>query len=288
MEGLASVMKEPARWYRESIEVELCRTTKRMKARMAFTLIELLVVIAIIGILAALLLPVLSKAKSAAHSAVCMSNLRQQAVAIRIYVDDYAFYPAGQLHLRIDGAEFLSIEFYSFLEPYIGGAIEILRCPAAASEFAYSTNDLAEPIYLRKRSYGVNRFGTSPVAPPSYGLFKHSFILDPPPSYHFAPESSVVAPGSFIMVGDSQADGWFDFGIAPYTRNLDRQRQHWPGDRHSKGANILFADGHVERRPLRAWLKRDVATRSLWNRDNQPHEETWLPNEEEIIERLFQ
>jgi prepilin-type N-terminal cleavage/methylation domain-containing protein len=54
-----------------------------------FTLIELLVVIAIIGILAALLLPSLAKAKSAGRRAACISNLRQVGVGIHMYADDH-------------------------------------------------------------------------------------------------------------------------------------------------------------------------------------------------------
>ena len=68
-----------------------------------FTLIELLVVIAIIGILAAMLLPALSRAREKGRSAVCVSNLRQIYLGVRLYTDDNNGYMPGSSIDQPDG-----------------------------------------------------------------------------------------------------------------------------------------------------------------------------------------
>lgn len=65
----------------------LIRVESRLKNR-AFMLVELLVIIAILGILAAILLPAVSRAKSAAHKAVCINNQRQIDIARQLYTND--------------------------------------------------------------------------------------------------------------------------------------------------------------------------------------------------------
>ena len=67
-----------------------------MRRRKGFTLIELLVVIAIIGILAAMVFPVFARARESARKAVCLSNVKNIALAIQMYLNDYnAFFPIG-------------------------------------------------------------------------------------------------------------------------------------------------------------------------------------------------
>lgn len=71
-----------------------CRKGEKAVARHAFTLIELLVVIAIIAILAAMLMPVLSRAQETSKKIACMNNLKQLGLAAQLYVtDNHSFYP---------------------------------------------------------------------------------------------------------------------------------------------------------------------------------------------------
>ena len=92
------------------------------RRRAGFTLIELLVVIAVVAILAALLLPALSRARIAADNTVCRNNLRQYALALGMYADDYGYYPPCDFNetnpAPVAGGSGPYILWHVRLEPY--------------------------------------------------------------------------------------------------------------------------------------------------------------------------
>jgi prepilin-type N-terminal cleavage/methylation domain-containing protein/prepilin-type processing-associated H-X9-DG protein len=212
-------------------------------SRKAFTLIELLVVIAIIGILAAMLLPALNKAREKANSVSCLGNMRQWGLAMGMYSDDWNDYMPyeGSGNSAID-LTFNLGAWYNVLSGYISspsmaslydatpprppvpGVRSIYMCPSIKQRIDPATLTTTSPYF----AYSMNRVLTGY----SGKVYKRS-IADRPSQTVFMCESD--ADGTATQDAYSFTDGWF-LGGSPSS----------PPQRHSGGSNFAFLDGHAE------------------------------------------
>jgi len=192
----------------------------------AFTLIELLVVIAIIAILAAMLLPVLARAKESGKRISCLNNLRQLSLSAQMYVSDsQGFYPP-----RSDTDRWPD-KFYDLY----GKSLKLLLCPTETttpvSVGSSNSNNVADAA---PRSYFINGWNDYFVGPDDNGLNDGDSLK----------ESVIVHPSDTIVLGEkipTQGDFYMDLlenGGNDFSGILDQQRHDG-----KSGSNYAFCDG---------------------------------------------
>jgi prepilin-type N-terminal cleavage/methylation domain-containing protein/prepilin-type processing-associated H-X9-DG protein len=223
----------------------------------AFTLIELLVVIAIIAILAAMLLPALSKAKTKALSLACLNNTKQLTLAWVLYsgdnreslvpnyiIDQSQAWILGDVNSAPDDTNVFNIR-NGKLFPY-NTSLAIYVCPS--DDYKRGGTRINR---VRSFSMSGEMNGDVPEVNPRYPVRKKTGdIIDPAPV------------GALVFLDESSTtldDGFFAFQVDA------RIWQNSPSDRHNRGANFSFADGHSE---IYRWLEPRTGKR-YWNEPAQ-------------------
>ena len=239
--------------------MRLARTSSSPGHPRGFTLIELLVVIAIIAILAALLLPALSKGKERALSMACLNNLRQLQICWHSYAMDHedilppnqsvydlntgAPVPGADLgwtwcpgNTRVD-TNLANIES-GYLYPYNRNA-RIYHCPADRSTVVLPSG--TQTGLPRTRSYNMSE-SINGIA------FSADSGLGGIPTFAKFTQISHPPPVDLMVFLDVHEDGILDslFGIPWPGSYFPDMWWDFPANRHSQGCNFSFADGHAE------------------------------------------
>jgi prepilin-type N-terminal cleavage/methylation domain-containing protein/prepilin-type processing-associated H-X9-DG protein len=273
---------------------------KALSRGTGFTLIELLVVVAIIGILATLLASAVSKAKSAADSARCKSNLRQTGIALHSYLADNRSYPYvwggknrilwPEAFFPYTGAKWPENDYPTFpineqIDP--GNRHGLYVCPGYNRIRGRYLSLPSQGGHVG--SYGYNGLGLGMVENNTVhlglGLRENTSKSPPVGESEVANPSDTIAFGDAVLFNGSQYNrpkGMHTLEIGVYTLQslglADAAMLRLLNKRHSARWNILFSDGHIESLKTDQLFDRERPERlRRWNRDNLPHEDLVIP-----------
>jgi prepilin-type N-terminal cleavage/methylation domain-containing protein/prepilin-type processing-associated H-X9-DG protein len=221
-----------------------------------FTLIEMLVVVAIIAVLAAILFPVFARARENARRASCQSNLKQIALGIFMYTQDYdEKFPIYNTGITYNVANPQPYSWADIIQPYLKSQ-QLYQCPSESTAPTTTNPSIANSGYT---DYGINLYLTygdmsadgtlgsagakslAVLTQPSLTVMMFDYVSTNP--------TNAFSVGCTVARPCTSSPGLATFPAATATVPA-------VGLRHLDGMNFSFTDGHVK------WYKSQNATTS--------------------------
>ncbi len=234
-----------------------------VKLQRAFTLIESLVSIAVIVLLAAIIVPVVTKVRENSQRVTGLSNLRQLGTAVQLFTSDFGFYPPGAAR-DLDENRAGQGAWYDIISPYLGArgdntsytgggtkkpVLPVFDSPAKA----IPTDEpmvafIANRHVMPDRMYGNPDTRPSPIRPTEVFRPSHLILLMDGVQN---PTTGVVRPYTLSMTALQGSGPKSERYFSPFP-NVDDgsyypRFRHWSSEGSQDGSmQVLFADGHVD------------------------------------------